>query len=314
MNFVVPAWAVLHDLLSTNTRLVHQRWALRTVDVIRVTRVRDSRVTAWLAPSARESALRRPRSAGLRRIEDGTPAIAAYLVEDSFHTRGTLALVAELLTCVLTALQCTAANFETDMFRFVVLVRSSVLLFPSLCGFLLAWATTLAALVSAAVQLGFANPEAHRMLDRALVAGRLGHCPAATARDVDNLRAHSTRAGVAFLLTQMTARKDLIAWLVTVRYRVLARLPRRFRQRCQWGFSARTMSDHIGREGAVCRFFVLGVARLLAGMVTAIVRSATDVGALKRAFEPRVRIIHLRGALKLPVVERILNLTTLIAW
>lgn len=128
-------------------------------------------MTTWLAPSTRESALGRPRSAWLWRIEYGAPTIAADLVKDSFNTGRALTLVAELLTRVLTTLQCTATNLETDMFCFVVLVRPAIFLFPSLCGLLLARATTLAAFVSAAVQLDLANPEAHRMLDRALVAG-----------------------------------------------------------------------------------------------------------------------------------------------
>jgi hypothetical protein len=123
---------------------------------------------------------------------------------------------------VLAALELAATHLQADMLGFVALSGSTgPFQLPPLGRLLLARAAALSALVSSAVKLGFADAEAVRMLDVALVAGGFCRCPPAAAGYVDGLGTRSARTGVALVRAQMTTSQSLIAWLVAVRNRFL---------------------------------------------------------------------------------------------
>jgi hypothetical protein len=110
--------------------------------------------------------------------------------------------VAELLTGVIAALELAATYLQADMLRFVDLVEKSLLLPPLGCRLLIR-ATVLSTLVPSTVEVGFADAEAMRMRNVALMAQGLGRYPAASARYIGNLGARRARADVAFAQAQM---------------------------------------------------------------------------------------------------------------
>jgi hypothetical protein len=87
--------------------------------------------------------------------------------------------VTELLTCVLTTLQLTVTDLETDVFGLKVLVGRP-LLSSSLGRLSLTRAAAFSALMTSAVELCFADPEAHGWLEVALMANRVDCSPPTT--------------------------------------------------------------------------------------------------------------------------------------
>jgi len=221
-----PARLVLQDLLSTNARLLHQKGALWARYIIRVTLVLNTGMSASASPVALKPALRWPAAAGLWRGEDGTPASATDLVENGFGARRAWTPMAQLLASVVAALELTSAHLDADVFSLVVFIDSSTLLLSSLSSLFLSRAAPLSALVSTTVELSLANAEAQGMLDGSLVTNRLGCRSSTPAGHIDDLGAETTRARVAPLFARVTARKNLVARLLAVWYRILARLSR----------------------------------------------------------------------------------------
>ena len=283
-----PTGLVLERFLAANAGLLHQVGTGRAGRIIGVALVLDRRMATRTGSGAGEPALGRPRPAWLRRLEDRPSAGAADLVEDGLRARHAGPFVAELLAGVLAALELTAAYLQANMLRLEVVVGSPLLL-PPLGRLLLARATALSALVPPAVELSPAGAEAVRVLDFPLVAGRVGHCPSAPARNVHGLGARRAGASVAFVRAQMTASQNLIAWLVAVRNGVLTRPSWLEGHRVEGRLATRAVGDNIRREGAVSGHFILRVAGIPTGMVSAVECPATHIAAAERALEPLVR-------------------------
>jgi hypothetical protein len=154
-------------------------------------------MAAWGGSRASEAALRWRHPTGLWRLENGSSTGTADVVEYGLWARRAWPSVAELSTGVLTALELAATYLEADVLRFIVLVGSPLVLPPLGCR-LLARAAVLSTLVPPAVEVGFANAEAMRMRDVALMTQGLGRYPTASARYIGNPGARCARAGVAF--------------------------------------------------------------------------------------------------------------------
>ncbi len=80
---------------------------------------------------------------------------------------------------------------------------------------------------------------------------------------------------------KMAAGKQLVAWLAAMRYRVLARLSRLRCDGLEGSLAAWTALDDIRREGAVGSSLVLGMALLLASVVTTVKGSSTYLATTK---------------------------------
>lgn len=162
---------------------------------------------------------------------------------------------------MLAALEWAATHLQADMLRFVALSGSPwPFELPPLRRLLLARATALAALMPSAVELGFADAKAVRMLDVALVTGRFCRCPPAAAGYIDGLRAGCARAGMALVRAQMATSQNLIARLVAVRNGILTRPSWLQRHGIKARLAAWTVCDNVRGEGAVGGHFILRVA------------------------------------------------------
>lgn len=310
-----PTWLVLENLLTANTRLLHQERALGTRDVLRVTLMLDARMPTPSRFPTLEAALGRPHATRLRWLKDGTATRTADLIENGFWAGATGAPVTQLLASVFAALELTTANLKADVLGFKVVVGAS-LLPPSLGGLLLTRTAMLAAFVAATVELGLAGAKAHGGFGHSLVTDPSCSRPATSARDVDVLEAWSAVACVALVEAQMPTGKRLVAGLVAMRNIILARLPwpccdLRQRRLATWA-----VGHHIRRKGTVGRLLVLRVTGFLAGVMATVKLSATDAAANKRTLEPRVRIcpfVSFGRDSGLPVVERFQDFIPLIA-
>jgi hypothetical protein len=131
---------------------------------------------------------------------------------------------------VISALERAAAKSEADVLGLVVLASCSIIpfliLLPSLSRLLLSRTAYRLAFMPSTVELCPADAFADQQVlgCRCLVAYRFLRSPAAPAANVDSLLTGPTGPSVTFVLTRVSTWKSLVARLIAVRDRVLARL------------------------------------------------------------------------------------------
>lgn len=291
-SLLQPARPVLHPLLAADTVLLHEKRALGTSDVIRMTIVLDRGVATRRCSPAVEAALRGSSSAWLGGLKNGPATCAADLLEDGFKAAWAWSSVTDLGTLVSAALQGPSADAKADVFRFHFIggLLLSVLSLRGLSfhGLLLSGAAVLAALVAAAVELGLTNPHAHGLGDVALVTHGRARGSATSARDVRLLEARVARAGVACIEASVAARQDLIAGLLAMGDLISARLSWLVKKLVKRRLAARAVQNDVGRRRTVRRYLVLRVASLLALMEAAVVLPSTGRAAVERSVKPAV--------------------------
>lgn len=212
----------------------------------------DGRVTASRPSCTAEAALGRPRPAGLRWLENSPAAVAANLFKDGLDTARAGSPVADLLTLVVSALQRPPAWADANVFGFEIVGDGGGLrsvLPPGgqpVDGLLFARAAVGAALMSSAVQLDLADPRAQGRSRVWSLAGGLVHGPATPAWDLRHLLAGWAGAGVAGLVTVMTAVHEFAANLLAMGDVVFAGLSWPVQKVVEWSLPTETMEHDIG--------------------------------------------------------------------
>lgn len=130
--------------------------------------MRYGRVSARSGPRAIIPARRSHGATGLWWLQHCPAASATDVLEDGLEARSASPFVAELLACVLPALEPSSTRLDTDVLRFEVFVAKFA--FPALGCLPFAGATAMAAPMASATELGPADTKANRVLDDALVA------------------------------------------------------------------------------------------------------------------------------------------------
>jgi hypothetical protein len=110
------------------------------------------------------------------------------------------------------------------------------------------------------------------------MADRLEAVATTSTADVHRLHARQTiTIGMTYLGARMSASKQFPTWLVATRNRIRALLPILDAQVNQGTLSASTMCNHIGRSWTVGVRCLLGMALLLATVLTAVVDTVADL-------------------------------------
>ncbi|RFU73802.1 hypothetical protein TARUN_8448 [Trichoderma arundinaceum] len=177
-------------------------------------------------------------------------------------------------------------------------------------GLLLAGAATLAALVTATAQISLARSHAPWLLNVTLMTDRWGRGSPASARNLNHLHTEPTIAGMALGFAEVATRKELFTNPITVRHRILARLPRGLQESVERRFATWAMGYHVGRIGAMRRLLILGMASPRAAVSPAIELPLAGRLAAERALEPRIVFYVIRRLHFLSLEARYLLLDT----
>jgi hypothetical protein len=262
---------ILERFLAACTWFLHKVRARRTGLGVFVALVLNLLVTAGWAAGAFVVAWWRASATGLRRMQDCSSTGTSDFFKYCFETARTWPFVAERWTGVVSAFQWTATNSDADVLGLDILFccHTAILAFCDLpfAGFLFSRTAALSAFVSTAIQSRAADSGAGWWFFSALMTYTVRCGSATTTRDLCHLQTWSAISIVAYLLAEMSTWKQLLTFLLAVRYRYRAIESRLREQNFERSLPARAIGDHIRRERAMSRFRLLRMAFLLAEMI-----------------------------------------------
>lgn len=120
-----PTRLILKSLLTADTGFFDKKWAFGTGIGVFMTMMLDLRMAASPSTSTVKSTFWRTRPARLRWMQYCFATLTTDLREDCFETATARPFVAEIGTCMISALQRSSANLDANMLSFNILIRCS---------------------------------------------------------------------------------------------------------------------------------------------------------------------------------------------